>query len=103
MDLDLLFFLFKKINKLNENNKIIQELKETKKKIKEEENKKILEYNNNTNTINNTITINNIVNTNNVNNKDNKSKNYILSILKSLSNNFSFFDDDISFSQMNIF
>ena len=102
MDLDLLFFLFKKINKLNENNKIIQELMKQK-KIKEEENKQILEYNNNTNTINDTITINNIVNTNNVNNKDNKSKNYILSILKSLSNNFSLFDDDILFSQMNIF
>ena len=87
---------------MNENNKIIQELKETKKKIKEEENIKILEYNN-TNTINNTKTINNIVNTNNVNNKDNKSKNYILSILKSFSNNFSLFDDDILFSQMNIF
>ena len=94
-------FSIQKNEQIEETNKIFKELKEIK-KIKEEENIKILEYNN-TNTINNTITINNIVNTNNVNNKDNKSKNYILSILKSLSNNFSLFDDDILFSQMNIF
>ena len=106
-------FSIQKNEQIEETNKIIQELKEIK-KIKEEENKQIIEYTNinntNTNTINNTITINNTLNTNinsnntnNVNHKDNKSKNYALSILKSLSNNFSLFDDDILFSQMNIF
>ena len=106
-------FSIQKNEQIDETNKIIQELKEIK-KIKEEENKQIIEYTNinntNTNTINNTITINNTLNTNinsnntnNVNHKDNKSKNYALSILKSLSNNFSLFDDDILFSQMNIF
>ena len=98
-------FSIQKNEQIEETNKIFKELKEIK-KIKEEENKQIIEYTNinNTNMINNTLNTNiNTNNTNNVNNNDNKSKNYALSILKSLSNNFSLFDDDILFSQMNIF
>lgn len=77
-------FSFQKNEQFKETDEIIKELKQVKKKRKEEEDKikKMKEEN----------LQKNIDNTNNP-----------LSILKSLSNNFSLFDDDMLFSQMNMF
>ena len=77
-------FSFKKNEQIKETHEIIKELKEINKKRKEEENKiKKMEEENRKKNIDNT------------NNK--------FSILKSISNNFSLFDDDMLFSQMNMF
>ena len=77
-------FSFKKNEQFKETHEIIKELKEVNKKRKEEEKKiKIMEEENSKKNIDNT------------NNK--------FSILKSISNNFSLFDDDMLFSQMNMF